>query len=196
MDFQTLTRFIGAIRRTLPSHRIIIFGSSSLLASFPNDDPAQIGVLATLDADFFLDPEDAEMRRRLEAEFGEDNAYHAATGHYGDFVDLRLADAFPKDWRQRLVPVLGCENVFGIDPVDMAVTKVAATARSRLSRRLGGEMPDRGLKDINTIVALLKTGRIARDEFQRRYDTMDYAPALIVESSNVIQEILRMVDAA
>ena len=114
MDFQTLTRFIGAIRRTLPAHRIIIFGSSSLLASFPNDDPAQIGVLATLDADFFLDPEDAEMRKRLEAEFGEDNAYHAATGHYGDFVDLRLADAFPKDWRQRLVPVSGCENVFGI----------------------------------------------------------------------------------
>ena len=114
MDFQTLTRFIGAIRRTLPAHRIIIFGSSSLLASFPNDDPAQIGVLATLDADFFLDPEDAEMRKRLEAEFGEDNAYHTATGHYGDFVDLRLADAFPKDWRQRLVPVSGCENVFGI----------------------------------------------------------------------------------
>lgn len=195
MDLRSLKRLIGEVRRLAPARRIIIFGSSSLLASFPDVAPAEIGVELTLDADFFLDPDDETMRGSLIGELGRERAYHAATGHYGDFVDLRLADAFPKDWRQRLVPVLGCENVFGIDPVDMAVTKVAATARSRLSRRLGGEMPDRGLKDINTIVALLKTGRIARDEFQRRYDAMDYAPALIVESSNVIQEILRMVDA-
>ena len=195
MDFPTLTRFIRAIRQSAPAPRIIIFGSSSLLASFPNENPERIGVAITLDADFFIDPDDAETRRRLEREFGEDHAYHNANGHYGDFVDLRLAEHFPKDWQQRLVPMPGLDNVFAIDPVDMAVTKLAATARARLCRRLGGEMPDRGLKDINTIVALLKAGCIARAELERRLDAMDYAPALIVECSQVLREILQLADA-
>lgn len=86
----------------------------------------------------------------------------------------------------------GFDNVFALHPVDMAVTKVAATARSRLWRRLGKGGVDRGMKDINTIVALLKAGRLDRDALTSRLRTMDYEPALIVECSNVMNEILVM----
>ena len=148
----------------------------------------------TLDADFFLDPDDEAFRTRLRELFGRNRDYHVATGHYGDFVDLRLSDSFPEGWRNRLVPMPGFDNVFALHPVDMAVTKVAPTARSRLWRRLGKGGVDRGMKDINTIVALLNAGRIEREVLISRLQGMDYEPALIVECSRVMEEILATVE--
>ena len=52
----------------------------------------------------------------------------------------------------------GFENVFALSPMVMAVSKVNATARSRLDKRFGRREADRGLKDINTLVALIKAG--------------------------------------
>ena len=48
-----------------------------------------MGTAITLDADFFIDPDDQSQREKLEENFGENHAFHNATGHYGDFVDLR-----------------------------------------------------------------------------------------------------------
>lgn len=158
MDFSTLNELISEVRRHAANARILIFGSSSLFASFPDISPALIGVETTLDADFFLDPDDETIRNSLSAELGKDHAFHNATGHYGDFVDLRLSESFPEGWRERLVPMQGFDNVFALEPVDMAVTKLAATARSRLWRRLGRGGVERGMKDINTIVACSKAG--------------------------------------
>ena len=138
MEISTLNLLLKSVRDAAPDRKIIVFGSSSLFASFPDTDPELIGTAVTLDADFFIDPDDEALREKLDANFGEDHAFHAfhafhaATGHYGDFVDLRLSESFPEGWRDRLVPVRGFENVFALEPVDMAVTKVAATARSRL----------------------------------------------------------------
>lgn len=189
MDFRTLNELIGEIRRHTTHESVLIFGSSSLLASFPDLPPADIGVETTLDADFFLDPDNEAVRNSLSAELGKDHAFHNATGHYGDFVDLRLSESFPEGWRERLVPMPGFENVFALEPVDMAVTKVAATGRSRLWRRLGRGGADRGMKDINTIVALLKGGRMNLAALKQRLDGMDYDPSLIVECAQVMQEI-------
>lgn len=75
----------------------------------------------------------------------------------------------------------------------MAVTKVAATVRSRLWRRLGKGGSDRGMKDINTIVALLKGGRMSLAILKKRLDRMDYEPSLIVECSQVMREIEALV---
>lgn len=117
------------------------------------------------------------------------------TGYYGDFVDLRLADNFPSGWRDRLVAMPGFEDVFALDPVDMCVTKIAATANSRLNLRLGRGGVDRGIKDINAIVLLLKSGRVDRASLTRRLDQMDYFPALTVECGRVFTQILALVDA-
>ncbi|WP_461785775.1 hypothetical protein [Prosthecobacter sp.] len=181
------------MRKKTPQQRILLFGSSSLLAAFPNDPPAEIGVEVTLDADFFLDPDDEAAREELTEVLGKNRDYHNATGHYGDFVDLRLSESFPEGWRERLVPMPGFENVFALEPVDMAVTKAAATARSRLWRRLGKGGVERGMKDINTIVALLKGGRMSLDTLKKRLDGMDYEPSLIVECSQVMREIEALV---
>jgi hypothetical protein len=196
MELSALRSLIEAIRTKAPSRRIILFGSSSLLASFPDDPPEEIGVAVTLDADFFIEPDDLELRKALADELGEDHAYHRAHGYYGDFVDLRLADAFPEGWRERLVPMPGFDHVAALHPLDMAVSKVGATARSRLDVRFGRRKADRGMKDIHTLVALIKTGRMSFDELSCRVFQMDYEPALIAECGRVVDKIRELTGAA
>jgi hypothetical protein len=194
VDLGALERLIAAVRGLRPSGRVVVFGSSSLLVSFPSESPAKLGVEVTLDVDLFLDPDDEVFRKQLTDVLGEGHEYHRATGYYGDFVDLRLADSFPSGWRDRLVPMPGFEDVFALDPVDIAVSKVAATARSRWALRLGRGGSDRGLKDINTIAGLIQTGRIERSILASRLATMDYEEALMVECGWVMEEILCRVD--
>lgn len=189
MDIKSLTNLIKEIREIVPERRILLFGSSSLFGSFPDHPPVLIGVETTLDADFFLDPDDESFRASLLEKLGKERDYHLTHGFYGDFVDLRLADAFPQGWRDRLVPMPGFANVYALSPMDMAVSKVNASARSRIDRRFGRRPTDRGLKDINTLVALIKAGLLDYTELARQVRILDHAPALIVECSRVLDEV-------
>jgi hypothetical protein len=189
MEFPALKHLIQSVCESAKGHRILLFGSSSLLASFPDAHPELIGVAVTIDADFFIDPDDAATRQRLDEQLGEDNDYHQTHGYYGDFVDLRLAEAFPAGWRDRLVPMPGFADVFALSPMDMAVSKVNATARSRIDRRFGRREADRGLKDINTLVALIKAGLLDFAELANQVHHLDHEPAFIVECAKVLDEV-------
>ncbi len=140
-----------------------------------------------------IDPDDSDLRARLQQSLGKDNEFHDTTGYYGDFVDLRVSENFPAGWRERLVPMPEFERVFAIDPVDMVVAKIGATAGARLSIRMGRGGVDRGLKDISVVSALLRAGRIAEQAIEQRLDAMNYQPAMIVESARVMDEIRRRV---
>lgn len=122
MEFPALKHLIQSVCESAQGHRILLFGSSSLLASFPDADPEVIGVAVTIDADFFIEPDDAAIRQRLDEQLGEDNDYHQTHGYYDGFVDLRLANAFPEGRRDRLVPMPGFGHVFALSPMDMAVS--------------------------------------------------------------------------
>lgn len=189
MQLGALRALIAEVRKVEPGRRILLFGASSLLASFPDDPPAMIGVEMTVDADFFLEPDDEGVRDQLVNALGRNRPYHRTTGHYADFVDLRYAEGFPTGWRERLVPMPGEPNVFALHPLDTAVNKVIATSSSRLSRRMGGSTPDRGLKDINTIAALLRTKRLDATALQTRLDALQLQPAMIVECGRTMNEI-------
>lgn len=188
MEFPALTHQVQQVCALAGGRRVLLFGSS-LFASFPDADPWVIGVAVTIDADFFIEPDDPALRVRMTDLLGEDNEYHQARGYYGDFVDLRLADAFPQGWRDRLVPMPGFANVLALSPMDMAVSKVNATARSRLDKRFGRREADRGLKDINTLVALVKAGLLDEKELSRQVTALDHEPALIVECARVLDEV-------
>lgn len=141
---------------------------------------------------FFLDPDDESCRADLIAEFGREQNYHLAHGFYADFVDLRLAEAFPEGWRERLVAMPGFANVTALHPLDMAVSKVNATARSRVDRRMGRREADRGLKDINTLVTLIRAGYLDAHELSDQVFRLDQAPAYIAECSLVMKEIFAL----
>ena len=189
MDIESLRKLITEVTERVSGRRILLFGSSSLFASFPNVPPAAIGTETTLDADFFLDPDDVASRARLLAYLGKEQEYHLTHGFYGDFVDLRMAEQFPAGWRGRLVPMPGFDNVLALHPLDMAVSKVVATASSRLDKRFGRRPADRGLKDINTLVALIRCGRLEAAELERQVCALDQTPALIAECTGVLREV-------
>lgn len=44
MNLSALSEMVLAIREIEPSRRIVIFGSSSILASFPDQTPERLGV--------------------------------------------------------------------------------------------------------------------------------------------------------
>ncbi len=193
MEFEALKNLVAAVCEKTPGKRVILFGWSSLFASFPEADPINIGAAVTIDADFFIEPDDCAMRIQLVAELGEDKSYHITHGFYADFVDLRLAEAFPKGWRERLVAMPGFANVSALHPLDMAVSKVNATARSRVDQRMGRREADRGLKDINTLVTLIRAGLLDACELSEQVFRLDQAPAYIAECSLVMKEISALV---
>ena len=192
MDLQSLNHLLAEVTRQVSGHRILLFGSSSLLASFPGEEPARIGVETTIDADFFLDPDDEASRAALLAQLGKEQSYHSTHGFYGDFVDLRMAEGFPEGWRDRLVPMPGFENVFALHPMDMAVSKVIATASSRIDRRFGRRAADRGMKDINTLVALIRAGYLNASELTLQVRHLDQEAAMTVECGNVMDTVLAL----
>jgi len=103
-----------------------------------------------------------------------------------------MAEQFPEGWRERLVPMPGFANVFALHPMDMAVSKVVATASSRLDKRFARRPADRSLKDINTLVALIRAGRLDREELDRRVSAPDHAPAMIVECGLVMRTLVEL----
>jgi len=189
MDLKSLKSLLQEVTRQVTGRRILLFGSSSLLASYPEEAPARIGVEATIDADFFLDPDDEASRTALLAELGKEQSYHTTHGFYGDFVDLRMADGFPEGWRERLVPMPGFDNVFALHPMDMAVSKVIATASSRIDKRFGRRAADRGMKDINTLVALIRAGCLDGGKLASEVNRLDLQPAMIVECASVLATV-------
>ncbi|MEQ1934130.1 MAG: hypothetical protein ABL962_09655 [Fimbriimonadaceae bacterium] len=189
MDFPSLRALVGAIKRIEPNRRIVLFGSSSLLASFPNLPPASIGVEVTLDADVFLDPDSAEARAALKREMGQGGAYHIENGFYCDFIDARADQWFPPGWKHRLISFPECDGVFAIQPLDAASAKLVATAQSRVDKRLGRRPHDRGTKDIDTVVALIRSGMLGLGDIIERSRLIDMEPAYLAELAKVEAEV-------
>ena len=182
------TSLLAAVRRGESGRSLIVFGSSSFFVAFPDVEAEDLGVILTKDSDILLDPDDIECRRILDASFGADSAY-ARAGIHADFVDLRISQSFPPGWRERLVAVADLDRVFALEPHDAAAAKLLATAASRLDRRMGRSVIDRGLKDIAVVSRLATLGMLNLEEVRRRllsYD--DLPPALMVEVFQAFRE--------
>jgi hypothetical protein len=189
MNLPALEALVRHIRNLVPEREIIIFGSSSLLASFPEQPANAIGVEITLDADVFLNPDSAEARDFLRLQMGQGGPYHIANGFYCDFIDANADQWFPPGWRSRWIAFPNIESVFAMNPVDAASTKLVATAQSRVDRRLGRRPADRGSKDIDTVTALLRSGCLRLEEVIARSRTIDLEPAYLAELAQVESEV-------
>lgn len=196
MNLPVLSEMIGAIRQIEPSRRIVLFGSSSILASFPNETPETLGVEVTIDADVFLDPDDEQAREALLRIMGKGREYHLENGFYCDFVDARADEWFPLGWKQRVVPFQGHANVYAMHPVDSSAAKLVATAHSRVDKRMGRRLHDRGSKDIDTVVALVSFGHVDLSPIIARMDKIELPPAYLAELGSVVAEVRRQVGEA
>jgi hypothetical protein len=168
-----LEHLIRACAATADVREVVVIGSQSILASFP-DPPAELTV--SMEADVY--PKDAPDRSIvIDGAIGELSLFHETFGYYAHGVDDRTA-ILPDGWQGRLVG-LHNDNTMGatgwcLDPHDLAVSKLAAgrekdrrfvavmlrdrlidsaTLRSRLTAtpRMSAESRDTSLAWIDTI---------------------------------------------
>lgn len=126
MDVKALTHLAREVASLAPDRCIIVFGSSSAFGSFPDLGDSIESYKQTFDADMVPDPIDEPMWRMLSENVGKHSAFFEKYGYYADINGPRAFECFPADFRERLVPLQGCPNVFALEPNDMAVAKLIA----------------------------------------------------------------------
>jgi hypothetical protein len=165
-----LARVAGSIA---DDRKVIVFGSSSLLPTFPELGDDHDGPLAkTFDADFIIEPWSEEIGVLLDETLGEDEPFHTHFGYYADIIRPIAFEQFPKGWEERLVPLPGVERVSCLEPHDMAAAKCQAGRP----------------KDIELMALLISTGRLDPAIVKERLYEVAMREAMIVRSHNTLKE--------
>lgn len=151
-----MTHLVSELLLEEKSDRIIILGSSSLLATFPELGEQGSPLETTYDVDCLLEPINRDLALRLAAEFGINAGFHAKHGYHADILHPTIVESLPPGWEARLVAVDGFDNVFALDPYDLAAVKVV----------VGRE------KDLALVRGLLGLGKITADGLRERLHAM------------------------
>lgn len=174
MDVPSLIKLISAIRHTGYDGRLVLFGSSSTLASYPDLGEVENSMVRhSRDADFVLDPWDEAVAMEIHGQVGARKSFDQEHGFYADIVRPLAFENFPPGWQDRLVPLEGCPNVFCLEPHDMAVAKC---------------FPARP-KDRALLVALIATDRLSPAVIQQRLSDMQLREAWIVKCDRFLREV-------
>jgi hypothetical protein len=147
MRLESLKHIARSVQTMMEAERIIVFGSASLLVSFPElaelpESPLQ----TTYDADLIPYPFEEEIGRMLDEAFGEDRGFHQKYGYHADIVRPKVTETFPSQWESRLLPIDGLNEVYVIEPHDMAAVK-CLVAREKDRRQLAYLLAE-GLLDV------------------------------------------------
>ena len=124
MRLQSLNHLIEVVRAVARPQRVQILGSASLLPLHPELGNAGGVLERTADADFLLDPSNEAIAESLQFAAGRDSAFMSQNGYYADILRPVMAETLPAGWEARLHPVTGYDNVFSLDPYDLAVVKL------------------------------------------------------------------------
>lgn len=103
---------------------MLVLGSASLLASFPNLGDPQGPLASTFDADICPDPFDELTAIMLDEALGENRAYYRIHGYHADILRDSVLETLPSGWRERLVPVPETRIALALDPHDLAAVKL------------------------------------------------------------------------
>lgn len=118
---QHIIRSAQALAEDIP---LLVLGSASLLASFPELGDAQGPLATTFDADLCPDPFDELTAIMLNEALGEDRAYFRIHGYHADILRDSILETLPMGWRERLIPVPGTQNAHALDPHDLTAVKM------------------------------------------------------------------------
>jgi hypothetical protein len=124
MNLQALQHLTKAAQSLADDCQIIVLGSASLLASFPDLGRIDGPLASTFDADLCPRPFDETTGQMLEEALGESHAFHLRHGYHADILRDEIFATLPPAWMDRLVSVPGCTNVLAIDPHDLAAVKL------------------------------------------------------------------------
>lgn len=157
MTLSALQHIIRAAQALAEDRTILVLGSASLLASFPELGNAESPLASTYDADLCPDPFDELTGTMLDEALGENRAYYQRHGYHADILRDTILQTLPSGWRGRLVSVPGCASAHALEPNDLAAVKL-----------LVGRP-----KDINLLVYLFAVGLIDAQVVRGRMDLLD-----------------------
>jgi hypothetical protein len=124
MRLDSLKHIAHSVQVMMEAERIIVFGSASLLASFPDlDELAGSPLQSTYDADLIPYPFEEGIGKMLDEAFGEGREFHQRYGYHADIVRPKVTETFPEGWESRLLSLDGLEKVCFLEPHDMAAVK-------------------------------------------------------------------------
>lgn len=124
MRLDSLEHIATSVLSMTGGERVIVFGSASLLASFPELGEQQDSPLkATYDADLIPFPFEEEIGLMLDEAFGEDRTFHQYFGYHADIVRPSVTETFPLGWDDRLIPLNSNDKILCLDPHDLAAVK-------------------------------------------------------------------------
>jgi hypothetical protein len=124
MNLDALRHIIRSAQSLAENKIIIVLGSASLLAHFPELGDREKLLSATYDADILVDPFDELTSIMLDEALGEDRAYYRIHGYHADVLRDSVTETFPTGWRERLSPIKGMTHAFALDPHDLAAVKI------------------------------------------------------------------------
>lgn len=124
MNLAALQHTVKAAQALADDCRIIVLGSASLLASFPELGRQDSALASTYDAGLCPQPYDEATANMLSESLGESHAFHLRHGYHADIMRDSILETLPPGWDERLVSVPGCANAFAIDPHDLAAVKL------------------------------------------------------------------------
>lgn len=125
MNLRSLQHLARAAEALADDCEILVLGSASLLASYPELGDATGPLASTFDADLCPQPFDAETGKILEEALGEAHAFHARHGYHADILRDSVLETLPDGWRERLLPVPDCPRALALEPHDLAAVKLA-----------------------------------------------------------------------
>jgi hypothetical protein len=124
MRLSFLRHLLDAVRAVARPRRIVVLGSSSLLARHPQLGESGQPLEISLDADFPLDPVNQAIADMLKEAVGPSSLFDRQNGYHADILRPMIAEALPAGWKSRLHPVEGYDNVFTLDAYDPALVKL------------------------------------------------------------------------
>ncbi len=173
-------RHLSESARTLADDcSILVLGSASLLASFPELGNPQFPLANTFDADLCPEPFDEVTGRMLNEALGESQAFHLRYGYHADILRPEVFETFPEGWRKRLISVPDCERTFALEPHDLAAIKIFV-ARP---------------KDIKLVRWLKENGYIGTELTKDRLTSISKSEKSIIRSGAAFQEAFYSDDA-
>ncbi len=150
MRFSALVHLSRATLEMSEAESLVVFGSASLLASFPDlGNEAGRPIEAAFVADIIPFPFAEDLGQMLHEAFGDGRKFHQHFGYHANIIRPKIVETFPAGWEERVVSLEGVERVKCLDPHDMAAAK-CRMARPKDAKQLEW-LAKRGFIDLETV---------------------------------------------
>ncbi|MDD2709811.1 MAG: hypothetical protein PHV34_17650 [Verrucomicrobiae bacterium] len=174
MRLPSLIHLIQAVQAIARCERVVVLGSASLLARFPELGETGQPLELSYDADLLVEPSDEELAKVLHEAVGEGSFFEERNGYHADILRPEIVETLPAGWNGRLVPLVQVEHAQGLDAYDLAILKL------QVGRA----------KDLDLCRHLLATHRISGGILQTRLRATSMEERLVVSTHANLKAVL------